>query len=102
MYKMETDSQIRENKLVGFPGGAVGRNPPTSAAARVRSLLGKSLRTVEQHAPQLLSPRSRDHELLLKLLSSRAQEPQLLSLCGATTEGLAPRACAPQQEKPPQ
>ena len=51
---------------------------------------------------QMLSPSYRDHELLLKLLSSRAQEPQLLSLCGATTEALAPRACAPQQEKPPQ
>ena len=85
MYKMETDSQIRENKLVGFPGGAVGRNPPTSAAARVRSLLGKILRTVEQHAPQLLSPRSRAHK------------PQPLGLCAGATEARELRACAPQQ-----
>ena len=30
-----------ENKLVGFPGGTVDRNPPTNAAARVRSLVWK-------------------------------------------------------------
>ena len=41
-------------------------------------------------APQLLS------------LRSRAPEPQLLSLRATTTEACAPRACAPQQEKPPQ
>ena len=29
-------------------------------------------------------------------------EPVLWNLCGATTEALTPRACAPQQEKPPQ
>ena len=44
----------------------------------------------EAHAPQLLS------------LRSRAGEPQLLSLCATTTEACAPRARAPQQEKPPQ
>ena len=42
------------------------------------------------HAPQLLS------------LCSRACEPQLLSLHATATEARAPRACAPQQEKPPQ
>ena len=41
-------------------------------------------------APQLLS------------LCSRAREPQLLSPHATTTEAHAPRACAPQQEKPPQ
>ena len=40
--------------------------------------------------PQLLS------------LRSRAREPQLLSPRAATTEAHAPRARAPQQEKPPQ
>ena len=34
--------------------------------------------------------------------SSGAHEPQLLSLCAATTEARVPRAHAPQQEKPPQ
>ena len=33
-------------------------------------------------------------------LHSRAQELQLLSLCAAATEAYAPRACAPQQNKP--
>ena len=42
------------------------------------------------HAPQLLS------------LRSRGLEPQLLSLHATTTEARAPRARAPQQEKPPQ
>ena len=38
---------------------------------------------------------------LLLSLSSRACEPQLLSLSATTTEARAPRAHAPQQEKPP-
>ena len=42
----------------------------------------------EARAPQLLS------------LCSRAREPQLLSLRAKTTEACAPRAGAPQQEKP--
>ena len=44
--------------------------------------------TCRAHAPQLLS------------LRSRVREPQLLSLRAATTEARAPRARAPQQEKP--
>ena len=40
--------------------------------------------------PQLLS------------LCSRAREPQLMSPRDTTTEACAPRAGAPQQEKPPQ
>ena len=47
-------------------------------------------RSNEAHAPQLLS------------LRSRAREPQLLSPCATTTEACMPRACALQQEKPPQ
>ena len=31
-----------------------------------------------------------------------AHVPQLLSPCATTTEARMPRACAPQQEKPPQ
>ena len=42
------------------------------------------------HAPQLLS------------LCSRACQPQLLSPHATTAETRAPRARAPQQEKPPQ
>ena len=47
-------------------------------------------RSNEARAPQLLS------------LRSRAREPQLLSPHATTTEACAPRARAPQQEKPPQ
>ena len=45
-------------------------------------------RATKAHVPKLLNPCSRDHK------------PQLLSPCTATTEAHAPRACAPQQEKP--
>ena len=33
-------------------------------------------------------------------MRSRAREPQLMSPCATTTEARAPRARAPQQEKP--
>ena len=42
-------------------------------------------------APQLLKPEC-----------PRGSKPQLLSLCAATTEAHAPRACASQREKPAQ
>ena len=35
------------------------------------------------------------------LRSHQAHVPQLPSLCAAAAEAGAPRACAPQQEKPP-
>ena len=38
----------------------------------------------------------------MKPVHARAHTPQLLSLCVASTETCVPRACAPQQEKPPQ
>ena len=56
----------------------------------------------EARAPQLLSLRSRARAPQLLSLRSRARAPQLLSLYAATTEACAPKACAPQQEKPPQ
>ena len=40
------------------------------------------------HVPQVLKP-----------VSFRLQEPQLLSPIAATTEAHVPRVCAPQQEK---
>ena len=76
-----------------FPGGAVVKNPPANAGDMGSSPgLGRyhMLRSNQAHAPQLLSLRSRAHKLLL------------LSLCATTTEASAPRAHAPQQEKPPQ
>ena len=77
----------------GFPGGAVVKNLPASAGdmgsgpGPERSHVPQSN---EAHAPQLLSLRSRD------------RKPQILSPHATTTEALTPRACAPQQEKPPQ
>ena len=74
-----------------FPGGAVVKNPPANVGDMGSSPgPGRShmLRSNKACAPQLLS------------LRSRACEPQLLSPCGTTAEACAPRACAPQQEKP--
>ena len=77
----------------GFPGGTVVKNPPANAGDKGSSPGPGSShmpRSNEAHAPQLLS------------LRSRAQKPQLLSPRAPTTEARAPRAHAPQQEKPPQ
>ena len=67
--------------LEDFPDGAVVKNPPANAEDTGSSPgLGRS------HMPR----------------SSQAYEPQLLSPRATTTEARTPRACAPQQEKPPQ
>ena len=76
---------------MGFPGGAVVKNPPANAGDTGSSPgLGRSHmpRSNWARAPQLLS------------LHSRAHEPQLLSPSATTTEACVPRARAPQQEKP--
>ena len=65
----------------GFPGDAVVENLPANAGDTGSS-------------PGL----GRSH----MAWSSWAREPQLLSLRATTTEAHAPRAHAPQQEKPPQ
>ena len=76
-----------------FPGDSMIKNPPASAGD-VGLIPGLERCHIQRsnlaHAPQVLS------------LCSRAQEPQKLSPCTATAEACAPRACAPQQEKPPQ
>ena len=69
------------------------KNPPANAGDMgLIPGLGRSHmpRGNEAHAPQLLS------------LHSRAHEPQLLGSHTTITEARIPRACAPQQEKPPQ
>ena len=76
-----------------FPGGTVVKDPPANAGDMGSSPgLGRSHmpRSNWARAPQLLS------------LSYRACEPQPLSPHATTTEAHAPRACALQQEKPPQ
>ena len=58
----------------GFPGGAVVKNPPANAGDHgFEPWSGKIPHAVEQLSP-----------------------------CATTTEACAPRACALQQEKPPQ
>ena len=79
------------NRTVGFPGGAVVKNPPANAGDTGSSPgLGRS------HMPQ--SNKARAPQLMS--LRSRAHEPQLLSPRPTTTEACVPRAHAPQQEKP--
>ena len=73
--------QISKLSLLGFPGASVVKNPPASAGDT-----GSSPGPGRSHVPQ----------------SSKARVPQLLSPHATTTEVRAPRACAPQQEKPPQ
>ena len=76
-----------------FPGGAVVKNPPANAGDAGSSPgPGRSHMpwSNEARAPQLLS------------LCSRARELQLMSPRATITEARAPRARAPQQEKPPQ
>ena len=82
-----------EMKLKGFPGASVVKNPPANAGDTGSSPgLGRS------HMPQSNKARAPQLQNLL----SRACEPQLLSQRVTTTEAHAPRAHAPQQEKPPQ
>ena len=76
-----------------FPDGAVVKNPSANTGDTGSSPgLGRFHMpwSNEVHASQLLSLRSRDCK------------PQLLSPRATTTEAHAPRAPAPQQEKPPQ
>ena len=63
----------------GFPGSAVVENPPANAGDT-----GSGPGLGGSHMPR----------------SNWACEPQLLSLHTTTTEACAPRAHAPQQEKP--
>ena len=65
----------------GFPGGAVVKNLPANAGDT-----GLSPGPGRSHMPR----------------SDWACVPQLLSLHATSAEACEPRACAPQQEKPPQ
>ena len=77
----------------GFPGGTVVKNPPANAGD-----MGSSPAPGRSHMPR--SNYARVPQLLS--LCSKARETQLLSPRATTTEVCAPRARAPQQEKPPQ
>ena len=82
-YHTERSKSERERQIPydrGFPGGAVVRSPPANAGDGFESWSGRIPHAVEQlgHESQLLSPHA------------------------ATTDAHAPRAHAPQQQKPPQ
>ena len=79
-YAGITENSHVKNEYRGFPSGAVVENLPANAGD-TGSISGPG----RSHMPQ----------------SNYAREPQLLSLCATTTEAREPRACAPQQEKPP-
>ena len=79
--------------LMGFPGGAVVKNPPANARDT-----GSSPGPGRSHTPRS----NKAHASQLLSLCSRTREPQLLSPRATATEACAPRACAPQQEKSPQ
>ena len=109
--KRQLDKQIVwniaiKNNELGCPGGTVVKNPPANAGDMGSSPgLGRSHVPWNNlaRAPQLLSLHSRACEpQLLKPTRSRAGVSQLLSPRDATTEAHAPRAHAPQQEKPSQ
>ena len=65
----------------GFPGGTMVENPPANAGDT-----GSVPHPGRSHVTR----------------SNYAREPQLLSPCATTTEAHAPRARAPEQEKPPE
>ena len=67
--------------MEGFPGGAVVKNPPANAGY-MDLITGRG----RSHMPQ----------------SNEARASQLLSPRATTIEARAPRAHAPEQEKPPQ
>ena len=81
----------RQNR--DFTGGAVVKNLPANAGD-----MGSSPGLGRCHMPW--SNKARAPQLLS--LRSRAWEPQLLTPRATTTETRAPRARAPQQQKPPQ
>ena len=92
VYTDSSCSSISKNSP-GFPGGAAVKNPPANAGDTGSSPgPGGShmLRSGWACAPQLLS------------LRSRVCEPQLLSPRATAGEAHAPRARAPQWERPPQ
>ena len=67
------------------------KNPSANEGDMVQFLVQEDATCCRQLKPQLLMP-----------VCSRVREPQVMSLCAATTEAHMPRACAPQQEKPTQ
>ena len=88
----EGEKMTKEEKgIEDTPGGAVDKSPPENRGHRFDSGSGKI-----PHAEQL--------SLWPQVLRwhSRACDPEPLSPCAETTEANSARACAPQQEKPPQ
>ena len=85
--------QDKEN----LPGGREDNNPSANAGDGHQFNLwsGKITRATEQPGPHATTSEPAHHNYL-KPVCSRAQEPQLLSLCATATEAHAPRSYALQ------
>ena len=84
--------------ILDFPGDAVGKNPPANAGD-----MGWSLAQEDPTCRRATKPMHHNYwACTLEPVSHNywARMPQLLSLHATTTEAHAPRAHAPQQEKP--
>ena len=93
MNSKEKKRLKKKGGCTDFPGGAVVGNLPANAGdTGLIPGLGRS------HMPR--SNWGREPQLLS--LRSRAHKPQLLSPCATTTEARVLRACALQEEEPPQ
>ena len=89
---MKGQEDLEANKE-DFPGGTVDKSPPASAKTWIQSLVQEDPTchgVTKAHARQLLESES-----------SRAWEPQFLSLSAMMLKPACSSACAPQQEKPP-
>ena len=76
-------TEIKNSLEGGFPGGTVVKNPLPIQGTQVQAWPGKISHVMEQLSP-----------------CATTTETTLYSPLATTTEAHAPRACAPQQEKP--
>ena len=81
ILKKEQEKMWLKDREEDFPGGTVDKNLPTTCRGHAFAPWPKKT---------------------LQALEQPSSVPQLLSLNTTTTEDCAPKACALQQEKPPQ
>ena len=82
----------------GFPGGSLGKNPPTQGT-QVQSLVWEDSTCLGATKPMRYNYWASVQQLLMPTCPN-VHRPQLLSPRIATTEAHASRACAGQWEKP--
>ena len=98
----QQEAALPQKALLKKDGGAGGRTAlVVQQMAVCLSMQGtwvQSLVQEDSHASGELSPRATTTQASIL----QGPQPQLLSLHAATAEARSPRACTPQQEKPPQ